>query len=107
MPATINAVYLGMIINGADVLKFSDIAQNGYVDLTNFVENQDTDENGSAFIEFLIPFEVLSIADINKEALVKYKGQIRLADPVIIRDPIGLFEKEERPPYYYLTLFAV
>jgi len=95
---------LSMIVNSSDVLKFSDISAEGYIDLTHFVEDHGRNEDGKMYIEFLIPYEVMPIDQLDKDAYIRYKAAVRLPDPVIIKDPIGLFERQQVPPYYYLKL---
>lgn len=84
---------------------FSDISTEGNIDLSEYVVNSGTTEDGLQYIDFCIPYDVLPLDQINEEAFDRYLGSIKMHPPVVTKDSLGLFDLEKPSDCYFMTLF--
>ena len=88
-----------------DVNRFGDISLDGPIDLSEYVVDAGTSQDGLYYAEFCIPYSVLPIDRIDTEAFDKYLGTIRMHPPVTMKDSLGLFDIQKPADCYFLTLF--
>lgn len=74
------------------------------MDLVKYYYSHGTDEEERGFVEFLIPVDILPPSKINKKMFGEYQGTIKPLEVRIVKDSIGLFDKQEVSPYYLLRL---
>jgi hypothetical protein len=94
-----------MSTNQVNSRLFSDISVDGDIDLSEYIIQQGTTEDGLQYIEFCIPYDVLPLDKINTEAFDRYLGSIKMHPPIISKDSLGVFDVEKPADCYFLTLF--
>ena len=84
---------------------FTDISVDGEIDLSEYIINSGTTEDGARFVDYCIPYDVLPLDKINSEAFDRYLGSIKMHPSVVSKDSLGLFDLEKPADCYFMTLF--
>lgn len=94
-----------MSTNPVNTRLFTDISVDSDIDLSDYIINSGTSEDGARFIDYCIPYDVLPLDKINSEAFDRYLGSIKMHPSIVTKDSLGLFDVAKPADCYFMTLF--